>query len=255
MKKAELKNIGVLITRPNNQNQELNSAIKNHGGNSILFPVINIKPFSYTTIKSNKEQLKLASIVIFVSVNAAINGANHFDFTDTKVIAIGPSTKDYLEKNNITVSYYPKEGYNSEKLLQHAMLSNVKNQIITIIRGEAGRRILGDELSRRGLEVQYLETYKREQQRHTKEEITCLKKNFRDGIIHFIVIMGFETFEYLSIILNSNHIKLQNSIKFVVPSQRIADKIHACSKNNTCIISPDTQILSIIDAIQKNRLV
>ena len=138
MKGSQLKNIGVLITRPNKQNQELDSAIKNYGGNAILFPVINIKPFSYTTIKSNKEQLKLASIVIFVSVNAAINGADHFDLTNTKVIAIGPSTKNYLEKNNITVSYYPKKGYNSEKLLQHAMLSNVKDQIITIIRGESG---------------------------------------------------------------------------------------------------------------------
>ena len=36
MKGSQLKNIGVLITRPNKQNQELDSAIKNYGGNACL---------------------------------------------------------------------------------------------------------------------------------------------------------------------------------------------------------------------------
>ena len=252
MKGSQLKNIGVLITRPNKQNQELDSAIKNYGGNAILFPVINIKPFPYITIKSNKEQLKAASIIIFVSINAAINGTDHFNFKDTKVIAIGPSTKNYLAKNNITVSYCPKNEYKSELLLQHPLLNNVKNKIITIVRGESGREFLSEELSKRQAKVQYLETYKREQQSHTEKEIINLKESFSKGLVNFIVIMSFETFTFLSTILHSNQIKLPNSIKFVVPSRRIANKIEAHSKNNICIISTDTQISSIISTIQKN---
>jgi len=252
MKKLKLNNMGVLITRPIKQSQALKSAIHEHGGNPILFPVIAIKPISVATIKHNKEQLEIASIVIFISINAAINGIAHFDFTDIKVIAIGPTTKNYLERNNITVTFCPEKEFNSEGLLQSPILKNVKNQIITIVRGEAGRESLNIELTRRGAKVQYLTAYKRIEQSHTEEQVKDLNENFQSEIIHFIIIMSFETFKYLSVILNSGQVQIPTSIKFIVPSQRVANKIYALSENNTCIVSSDTKISSIIGALEKS---
>jgi hypothetical protein len=66
--------------------------------------------------------------------------------------------------------------------------------------------------------------------------------------------MSFETFKYLSVILNSKQVQIPASIKFIVPSQRVANKIHAFSENNTCIVSADTQTSSIIGALEKNTL-
>ena len=254
MKKRKLKNIGVLITRPIKQSQELRNAIHEHGGNPILFPVIDIKPLSPVIIKHNKEQLDVASIIIFVSINAAINGKDHFDFTNKKVIAIGPTTKNYLERNDITVTFCPEKEFNSEGLLQSSILKNVKNKIITIVRGESGRESLNIELDRRGAKVQYLTAYKRVEQSHTKEQVNDLNENFQSGIIHFVIIMSFETFKYLSVILNSKQVQIPASIKFIVPSQRVANKIHAYSENNTCIVSADTQTSSIISVLEKNTL-
>ena len=53
------------------------------------------------------------------------------------------------------------EPYNSEALLAAASLRQVAGKRILILRGQEGRNLLGDELARRGAQVDYCEVYRR----------------------------------------------------------------------------------------------
>ena len=52
--------------------------------------------------------------------------------------------------------------YNSEALLSTPALQNLEHRRVVIVRGQSGREMLAEELSRRGAEVQYLEVYRRD---------------------------------------------------------------------------------------------
>ena len=58
------------------------------------------------------------------------------------------------------------EPYNSETLLQAPALQQVAGKRVLILRGQHGRNLLGDELTRRGAEVEYAEVYRRAVPRH-----------------------------------------------------------------------------------------
>ena len=98
-----LQNTGVIITRPIDQSYSLINAIKQHGGSPIPFPVLSIKPLKNSIIESNVKKLFNTSIIIFISSNAAKYGIDHINLTDKKIIAIGPTTRKYLEDNKINV--------------------------------------------------------------------------------------------------------------------------------------------------------
>ena len=104
----------MLVTRPEHQAQNFIHRLQSLGANIIRFPSIEIHPviqsesLSQAADPSNKYH-----IIVFISANAAENGLKWIEnakisLKNTKIAAIGKSTKAALEKHGQTVHYFPE---------------------------------------------------------------------------------------------------------------------------------------------------
>ena len=133
------------------------------GASVLAFPVIRI-----LASDNAAPDFSAYDILLFVSRNAVDHGldlAAGQKFPETmRFGVIGSATRAALlerigDPGDRLVSGEP---YNSEALLEAAALQQVAGKRILILRGQAGRNLLGDELAARGATVDYCEVYRRE---------------------------------------------------------------------------------------------
>jgi uroporphyrinogen-III synthase len=164
---CNLHGIGVLVTRPSGQAGALCELITQHEGRPIHFPTISIG----SSEDQDKAKRKLQSIgdyqiVIFISPNAVKYGLDFMEkkgfSSAVKICAVGKGTAQTLSDRGVEVNVSPSGPFDSESLLAMQELTDVEGLRILIVRGNGGRRLLGDELRRRGADVEYVEVYKRE---------------------------------------------------------------------------------------------
>ena len=200
MKQTDLlSNKTILVTRPAGREKHLCQLIKQAGGNVIHYPVINIQP------PSDIEQLKLLrdclpdfTMAIFISPTAVEQSQIYFPALPEhlKVVSIGSKTSRKLEAQNIAVDIEAPE-HNTESLLNTSafQIPEIQGQRILIFRGSGGRALLGDTLIKRGAQVQYVETYRRElppqqplnrQQLHSLDAITISSNEGLDNLLTLI---------------------------------------------------------------------
>ena len=161
-----LEDIGVLVTRPAQQNQAFIQLLQAQRARAIACPSIEIVPVDIAS-DSPLTQLEQYDILIFISTNAVKYGLNCIEHLgksiNQPISAIGKSTAQALEQHNIDVTYQPVSGFNSEALLdlEAFQAANINNKNILIFRGIGGRELLADTLKSRGARVNYAEVYKR----------------------------------------------------------------------------------------------
>jgi uroporphyrinogen-III synthase len=163
---CDLQDVGVLVTRPSGQAEGLCQAIAQHGGRPICFPTITIGPPEDCALaKEIIQGIDRYHIVIFISSNAVKYSLKLLDKADlsidTMVCAVGKTTARALSERGIGVDVSPDGPFDSETLLAMPELANVSGKHILILRGNGGRRLLGDTLQERGAEVEYVEVYSR----------------------------------------------------------------------------------------------
>lgn len=221
MTDSALAGCGVLVTRPAHQADELAEAIESAGARAIRFPVIEIIGRDEDVVANEFAVLPDPDIVIFVSQNAATFGGGVCALTKAEIGAIGPSTKAALEARGIEVRIAPQDGFTSEHLLEHPLLSNVDGKKVTIVRGEHGRRQLGDELRRRGATVNYLSAYRRQIRQAPKDEIIAIDEMWRRGAINYVIVLSVGTLENLLQLLLPTSIAMLRDTPLVAPGARV----------------------------------
>lgn len=163
--KVDLHGLRILNTRPVGQNELLSQAIRSAGGVSIECPVLTIEPLE-STARLIRELGCLSAIdqAIFISTNAVKFFFDEFDAlvwpTSIKVSAIGEATRNALKKRGVRVDEAPALT-GSESLLQRPSMQSVKNQTILLVKGEFGRELIADTLTKRGAVVRPLAVYRR----------------------------------------------------------------------------------------------
>lgn len=172
--------VGVLITRPAQQAQNLCRIIAAHGGRPWLFPTLSIEPIA----DPNPAQMLLSQawdIVIYTSTNAvhfAKSLQSHSTIrlggmppppypigiatTTATLIAIGTATAQAL-----AVSYGGElhviiaSPQNSEGILALPATNDITGKRVLIVRGEGGRNLLDEALIARGALLFSAEVYRR----------------------------------------------------------------------------------------------
>ena len=163
---AALQNKTILITRPESLAEPLLQRIKDAGGIAHYYPVIRItstdNPPNLTSIINNLSSFDIAIFISPTSVQKTLDKINSLP-EKLLLAVIGKSTEAMLKKFGYTAQIIPEE-FNSESLLQHPSFNqnSIINKSIIIFRGVGGRDLLGDELTQRGAQITYAETYKRE---------------------------------------------------------------------------------------------
>jgi uroporphyrinogen-III synthase len=162
-----LTGVSVLVTRPAPQAGPLAELIRAAGGSARLFPVMEIvDPQDSRPLHRSVDRLDDIDLVIFISPNA-VNRAMHAILsrrtlpTGLRLACVGRGSARELSRLGYTDVITPLGRADSEALLALPALQAVAGKKIIIFRGDGGRELLGDTLTARGAEVEYVECYRR----------------------------------------------------------------------------------------------
>ncbi len=228
MPTAELSGVTVLVTRPAHQADALCSLIEQAGGEAVRFPTIEIcAPTDPAELEQRIDALPDTDIVIFVSPNAADYGIRVIMKylgvlpSHLRVVAMGAGTAQQLSHMGIAADIVPSGRSESEVLLNHPSLADVRDKTVVIFRGDSGRPLLGDTLKRRGAQVHYANCYRRAK---TKKDPKPLQQRGLQGEIDIITLTSVAALGNLLAILGPcDWIKQSPSVVF---SHRIATACH-----------------------------
>lgn len=244
-----LAGIGVLVTRPVHQSDELIAAIVAGGGSVHRFPLIDILPRDPAELSAEAAALQPSDFVIFVSANAVHHGHRALGKSSAKIAAIGPATAAALEGAGSQVDVVPAAGFDSEHLLAADSLKDVAGKTITIVRGESGRELLAETLRHRGATVQYLSAYRREAHQFSEAELTAVEKAWCDGAIDAVMVMSVATLESLLQSLPPACVAELPNTRLVGPSERVIQTALGRLPGANCILSPGPGAADMVGAL------
>jgi len=249
MNDRPLAGVGVLVTRPEHQGEELKDAIKSAGGQAVMFPAMDISPRDTDDIERELASLWPPDMVIFVSANAVRHGIAHIGRSAPVVAAIGPATTQALETAGVRVHVTPEEGIDSEHLLATPALTEVAGKTVIIVRGDSGRELLANELRERGAQVGYLSVYRRHTCTPTVEQLQELTDVWTSGKIGAVMIMSIASLDSLLDILPAHCLELLPQCKLVAPSSRVIQTALERIPGITGILSPGPGALDMTGAL------
>ena len=164
MAEKPLAGLHIVVTRPREQAVDLAKRIKQSGGKPLLFPLLEIKPVEDTrALLELARSLASYDLLIFISPNAVKHGMASLGALPRTVRAatVGQGSARALREAGVSDIIVPSGGFDSEALLAMPQLQNVSGWRIAILRGDAGREVLGDSLKQRGANVEYVACYQR----------------------------------------------------------------------------------------------
>ena len=214
-----LDGVGVLVTRPRAQADELVRAIEAEGGVARCFPVLEIRPFDALDIRNSVARLGKPDIVVFISRNAVEYGIEYTDGGDIAVI--GPATARAVRDAGRVVDIRPEHGYDSEHLLAEERLRDVAGKRVRIVRGGDGRELLADELKKRGATVEYLSVYERRLPEVSADELADLEACWRAGGIDVVTVMSVQSLHNLVTLLPRWCARRLEDTPLVTPAGRV----------------------------------
>ncbi len=172
MSESALRGVRVLVTRPREQLDRLCALIGKHGGVAVELPLFAIEQVG-DDAELARELREHADCDgwIFTSANAARRlrelGIKQFP----PCFAIGEATADALRTAGCVAPRLPPSGTNSEALMRHPALEEVKGQTFVLCSGQGGRGLIEQGLRARGATVVRLELYRRVAEVHSLQRI------------------------------------------------------------------------------------
>ena len=253
-----LAGLRVLVTRARHQSAGLVALIEQHGGTAIRFPVIEILPPRYPgTARAAMARLDDFERVIFVSPNAVEHGLAMLDTAQVPqnraaFAAVGESTAAALAQAGVHTVLRPTHGASSEALLALPELGEtaVAGSEILIVRGEGGRQLLGDTLSKRGARVTYAEVYRRAA---PTVNGGGLRPGDRNGGIDTIVITSLAGIENLFAMLGADAVGWLKEAGYVVVSERVAAHARALGIKEQPVIAAGADDRALLEALHRWR--
>ena len=215
----------ILVSRPAEQSAGLSRMIREAGGIPVVFPAIEIKEPSHPDrLADVLGRLHEFDLAIFVSPTAV---ARAFEYLDPNrswpqelgVAAVGQGSARALKVSGIDKIIAPSGRSDSEALLALPELQNVAGKRIVIFRGEDGRELMAQTLTRRGASAEYAECYRRARpdaditpllRQHERQPFSAIVLPSREGLANLREMLGdaWESFK---------------TVPAFVPHERIAE--------------------------------
>jgi uroporphyrinogen-III synthase len=161
-----LAGVGVLVTRPAHQADELCALIEAAGGRAVRFPTLAIIPApDVAAARTALAALADYDLVLFVSANAVEQALALRPAADwpagLRYAALGSGTARALARHGLPKPLLAPPPHDSEALLTLPQLQELSGQRILIVRGTGGRDLLGETMRARGAAVNFAEVYQR----------------------------------------------------------------------------------------------
>lgn len=236
-----LTSLAVLVTRPLGQGEALCRRITALGGEAVHLPAVDIEPLT-EPVRVSTDPLPGPhhyDVVIFVSPNAVAHGLAAIERSpDTVIAAIGKSTAAALSAAGATPAIVPATGFTSEALLAHDGLQAGRIERVLIVRGGAGREILGETLADRGIEVDYLEVYRRLPAAPDPAILREIEQRWQQGGIDIVTITSSEILHNLDQMLGDGAKALLRATPLLVVSERLATVAQELGCRGEILVAP-----------------
>ena len=168
-KNSSLAGMSVVITRPSLQSKSIHKCLADLGAKPILFPCIEIISLDcQSAIQALPVNMQEIDIFVFVSSNAVscgmaqITALNNQIKTSKTFAAVGQATSQSLRQVGVQKILAPEPSFDSEQLLLLPELTSAQGKTVLIIKGEDGRTLIQDTLTRRQAKVYTLNVYRRQ---------------------------------------------------------------------------------------------
>ena len=199
--------MGVVITRPERQVDDLARLLAAEGANPIAFPTIAIEPpAAWSDLDAALETLDTFDWLIFTSANGVQfffdrlkqKGRDVRDLKGRKICCIGPATAKQVEDRGVRVDLVPQD-YIAEGILKSFAAMDLTGAKILIPRAEKARDILPEGLAKMGAGVVVAATYRTVNSGRKKEELASrieagevqmLTFTSSSTVTNFVEIMG-----------------------------------------------------------------
>lgn len=253
-----LHGLHIAVTRPADQAKSLCSAIKQHGGIAIEFPLLAVCALDdYRQFEQQISQLAKTDWAIFISSNAVDFAMPHVSKkyeqlpAQLKFAAIGQQTAAALGKHGIHNVLIPQGRFDSETLLALPEMQQVAGKTFAIFRGVGGRELMAETLKARGAQVYFAESYHRiNPQKNTQQLHTLWKQHKLDAVI----VTSSEAMRYL-LQMAENESWLQH-VTLCVNHERIAEQPRRLGLNVLVAESPgDEAMLQCLSQLAKSKRV
>ncbi|MDX5444534.1 MAG: uroporphyrinogen-III synthase [Zoogloeaceae bacterium] len=217
----------VVVTRPQAQADALCEAVEARGGRALRFPVLGIAPAPDAgPLEAATARLDEFDIAFFVSPNAV-------DFALRYILArrgwpaglvvatVGGGSERALRRMGFAHVVAPASGFDTEAVLALPEFSarSVRGRSIVVFRGDGGRDLLGEELTRRGAKVEYVTVYRRYCPVADCAELLAAA---RAGALDAIVLTSSEGVRNLASMLGSDGLAAMREVTVFAPHPRIA---------------------------------
>ncbi|MDE3022571.1 MAG: uroporphyrinogen-III synthase [Pseudomonadota bacterium] len=219
-----LKGLNIALTRPSGQNRVLESAVRGHGGEALIFPLLETKPLADSSSIVEWEQA-IASYdwLIFVSATSVQFSwpyiAPHLANIKARFASIGPTTAAALHRHGIEEVLLPEKRFDSEALLECLSKNELEGARITIVRGTHGRELLGDTLEKFGATVVRIGVYERLPNFSVASDLIGA---VREGQCHALCLTSSEAVEVLESAMVSD--RVLRTVPVFVPHLRIMER-------------------------------
>ncbi len=219
---APLAGITVLVTRPRAQSARFAALINDAGGTPLLLPALEIEPIEVDAASRVRFAPDGHHWTIYTSANAVLHSMRQLPRpTRSRIAAIGQATARALEAQGLFVHAMPPNASESEGLLALDAFSQPDRLRILIVKGEGGRRLLRDELARRGADVETVDVYRRVHARPDAAILQELAQAIVEGRV-VVAATSAETLDALLAMIPESRIPRLREATLLVPGERIA---------------------------------
>src|SRR4030042_175821 len=185
--------LGVVITRPERQADDLARLLAEQGANPISFPTIKmVGPSDWRQLDAALKKIDKYAWIIFTSANGVQfffkrlldKGKDIRDLKGIKICCIGPATAKQIEDRGIKVDLVPDE-FIAEGILNSFAAMNLRDKKILLLSAAIARDILPEGLKKRGASVAVVAAYRTLNSGRKKEELEELFAENKVDVITF----------------------------------------------------------------------
>lgn len=231
----------VVVTRPAGQAAHLAEALAARGAHPVLFPVLAITPLADSgPLLEVARRLDQFDLAVFVSPNA-VNRALSVILprrpwpAGLAAATVGKSSEGELARLGIKQVIAPEGRFDSEALLELPPLQTMAGKRVIIFRGDGGRELLGETLTSRGAQVEYVSCYQR-----GKPDLdpAPLLKLWSDGALDAMTVTSSEGLRNLCDMVGKLGQAWLRKTPTFVPHARIADQARQLGLKSVILTGP-----------------
>ncbi len=251
---ADLRGLGVMVTRPAHQAEPLCKLIEGAGGRPYRFPLLEIQPpeAPLHEIQSQLDQLTEFDIAIFISPNAVERGIKLIQERGNlpkqlQLATVGQGSARLMTRLlGRKPDFCAPPPFNSEALLTNTGMQNLSERNIIIFRGNGGREVLAETLRSRGAKVEYCEVYRRICPKFAPATLTQAWEHGKISVITITSGEGLRNLVHLAGSVNQ-HWLFQTPL--VLINRRLATLARELGFKQQLLITNEASDSAMIDAI------